>query len=283
MKIRQLLTILTALLIMTGCSRTMMLNQTATTLDKGEKETAGSAASGVTVAGFVPGPLLALGLQHRVGLRENLEFQFRFESNCHFIPTGAFQFTNHADWYFKLRALNAKKIQLSFLPYFGIKQHIGITDPPSTWSPTEKSKLGLGVGPTFGLKTVISHDLPGKKVSIYYGAGLDISENLLLLANLYESSGYSSNLPFMDLTIGLSMGFELPRRVVTRHEFGLSVYFDLATVYSPQEGLLKNITMDGLPCYTFSYMFAIGGRYGEKYNNMQQERSEEKRKIDWSE
>lgn len=283
MKVRQLLTIIGALLIMTGCSRTMMLNQTATTLDKGERETGGSAALGVTVAGYIPGPLLALGLQHRVALKENVEFQFRFETNCHFIPTGAIQFTNHADWYFKLRALNAKRVQLAFLPYFGIKQHIGITAPPFSWSPPGMNDLGLGVGPTFGLKTIISHDMPNKRVSIYYGGGLDISENLLQIANLLNSKSYYSPLPFMDMTVGLSFGFELPRRVVTRHEFGLSVNFDLATIYSPMEKRLQNITIQGIPCFTFSYMFAIGGRYGGKYDNMPKEEREDRPKIDWSE
>lgn len=283
MKVRYLVTILTALLIMTGCSRTMMLNQTATTLDKREKETTFKNNLGATLFACYPSPLLTFGVQHRVGLKENVEFQFLFDTNLHIVFTGAVQFSNHFDWQFKFRALESNKVEIAFLPYFGLKQYIGISETPFSWSPHPGVPIGLGLGPTIGLKTIFSHNLAKKPVAIYYGFGVDLSENLLLLANLQRSYSFNNNLPFMDITIGLSFGVEVYKVVVTRHEIGLTTCFDLASSHSPGYSNSFTPNMPSFPTFTLSYMFAIGGRYGGKYANRPKEKGEDKPKIDWSE
>lgn len=283
MTIRKIILLVISLAALTGCSRTMMLNQTATTLEKKEKELVFRGGAGVTMYGYMPSPLLSAGAQYRMGFKDNLELQFFYDCNLHIPINGMVQMSNHFDWTLKYRAVNRKRVQFALLPYFGVINKIGAPNyEDSYWSLPNGVyvPITLALGPELGLKTIISHDLRKKPVSLYYGMGVDISNNLLLLFNLarkeryhnsYTGESYYLNqgpLPFMNITAGLSFGVELRKALVTRHEIGATVNMNFIGSYAPGERRFQVAPTTLMPKFTISYMFAVGTRYKGKLNEL---------------
>lgn len=264
-------------MIMTGCSRTMGLNQTAETLDKREKETTFKGGIGAQAHLHIPAMILNLGFQHRVGLKENFELQLLLESSliiCPPYPHIPSVYSN-ADLLFKFRVFKGKRTQVALIPYIGISQSF------------DSMKSQPDVGPTLGLKAIFSHHFkraPEKRnLALFHGPTFEFNEQMILA-------------PCFNAILGYSLGFELHKRIVSRHEFNFNAKLDTTSNhYNFSKDLNSFHVM--YPTFTFTYTVMVGKRYKGTFKERRAEREkikaeragkrEERRKerdeIDWSE
>jgi hypothetical protein len=201
--------------------RTLTLNQKADTLDKGEKEFAGTGDLGIgwaltaysmqdRVIPYLPDIILSLGFQYRYGIKENLEYQFRTDHFIYYQPTNYAPTTDiFFENAFKIRVHKSADTDFSLLPYFGIG---------SGWNPCKNVNSFSYYPPlylTVGIKFI------GDYKNFYYGFPIGLTYDFLNSNILYGNKNFY--LP--DIVYGFAVGGEYiyHEKLVIRNEFAVTL------------------------------------------------------------
>ena len=228
MKNKILYALLVLIAIFLLSCRTMSLNQTAENLKKGKGESLFTPNVGIFIYNpfllpYIGDAFINLGFQQRFGLTDSIELQFKSDLILMFPLPEIIIFT---DFGFKFNIYEKNKFNIAVIPYVG-------------WFAGDGN--GPINGPTTGFKFIISGYNEKYKNSPYFGSIIQFKKDILY--NYYHEN-------LLDLELGLSIGFEKNKNVITRNEFTISSNFSFN--HKSHSGFI------GISC---AYTISVGGNY----------------------
>jgi hypothetical protein len=250
--------------------RTMMLNQTAETLQAGSGESSFSLSGGVATNTLgTAGPYLQGGYRQRWGITGRVELQLVSDVNFFMSIHDVYDFVYlyarvNCDAGVKCKLFSIQGHTMALIPYAGIYGGFG------RWWFRPDGFLG----PYAGVKWVGSYRLArNSTVAFYYGLMFELSEDLLSLRHTIPavSGGYQARAPLLDSNIGLVVGWQVYKSITSKkekkyllsfyHELGCTVSLNSSTLYDPSTKTVIDAQLQPVAITAF-YSFSMGSEYG---------------------
>jgi hypothetical protein len=165
---------------------------------------------------------------------------------------------NYSEVALKYRFFNKNNHQLAIVPSIGLY---------GGWDAFYEFNQ-VTLGPTTGLKFIGSYTFQkDDRTSIYYGLSFLLKHNTYSLNYIGHSLDemYPTPIPFFDVDMGLSFGWETKRKIKNKttifyNEISFTTSLMTVVEYDPE---FREIIESKVSYYvfTFAYSFSVGGRY----------------------